>query len=512
MVVRRQGHTEQAVAYLRQALRLKPEFAEANCSLGDALFQQGKLAEAAIFYREALRLRPNYPDACNNLGNTLMGLGQAAEALASYRQAIHWRPNFAEAHCNLGDALAKARKTEEALACFREAVRLRPNYSEAYNSLGNVLIEAGHWEEAAICHREALRLRPDCAEAEFNLCYGLKAQGKAAEAAVRYQDALRLYPDHADGHFNLAHALLLLGNFTDGWAEYEWRWKTKGWSAPVAVPPRWDGSPLNGRTLILHAEQGFGDTIQFVRYASLLKRRNAVVLFVCQKRLARLLERTPGVDRLIPSDVPAPPADVYAPLLSLPHLLGTTLNTVPAEIPYLTPEAELVERWKHKLGASSNFRVGIAWQGQPEHAKDRERSVPLRQFAPLACIEGVQLISLQKGFGAEQLAEVGDLLPVVELGLELDQEAAFVDTAAIMTNLDLVVAVDSAVAHLAGALGVPVWVVLPIEPDWRWLLDRDDNPWYPTMRLFRQTARGDWPGVFARVAAALREKPERHLV
>jgi len=448
-----------------------------------------------------VRLRPSYAEAHNNLGNTLKALDRLPEAAASYREAVRLWPDLAEAHNNLGSALLELRRPEEAESSLRQALRHRPDFAAAHSNLGSALLELRRPEEAESSLRQAIRFDPHSAEAHNTLAGTYLAQGRLEEAVAAYRQAVRLQPDHAEAHSNLGIMLLMKGDFAEGWPEYEWRWKGKGWSVPAGAPPRWDGSALEGRTILLLTEQGLGDTIHLVRYAALVKSRGGTVVLACQKALTRLLARAPGIDQLVPADEPVPETDVYAPLLSLPRLLDTTLASVPADVPYLTPEPELVERWKRELGPPSGLRVGIAWQGNPEYRKDRERSVPLRQFEPLARLEGVQLVSLQKGQGVEQIAEMAGRFSILDLGSRFDDFAA---TAAALVHLDLVVTVDSAVAHLAGALGVPVWLALPFVPDWRWLLDRDDSPWYPTMRLFRQQKRGDWPGVFERITATLR--------
>ena len=295
-----------------------------------------------------------------------------------------------------------------------------------------------------------------------------------------------------------------MGRFEQGWPGYEWRWKCKEFgSLPPFQPPLWDGSSLDGRTILVHAEQGLGDTLQFIRYVPSLHQRGGRVILMCQPPLVRLLTRSPGIERLLAHGDPVPEFDVHTPLLSLPRLLGTTLESVPADVPYLEAEPQLVEAWRHRLGSYPGFKVGIVWQGNPKFRLDRLRSIPLAQFAPLARVPGVHLFSLQKGPGAEQLAAVTDRFPVTDLGRRLDD---FMDTAAVLKNLDLVISVDTAIAHLAGALGIPVWVALPFAPDWRWLMGREDSPWYPTMRLFRQTRPGQWEDVFHHIAEALQRR------
>jgi hypothetical protein len=301
-------------------------------------------------------------------------------------------------------------------------------------------------------------------------------------------------------------AWLVSGDLERGWPEYEWRWRTKDFPRRSFAAPRWDGEALEGRTILLYAEQGLGDTLQFIRYAPLVQRRGGVVLVEAQPALVPLLKSCPGIDQLVPSGSPLPDFDVQVPLLSLPALLHTTRDTVPADMPYLSADPARSERWAAELRGIPGFRIGIAWQGNPTYRDDRHRSLPVKHFEPLARLPGVRLVSLQKGFGREQLASVPDW-NVLDLADRLDEAGgAFMDTAAVMQHLDLVVTSDTAIAHLAGALGVPVWVVLPFARDWRWLLDREDCPWYLTMRLFRQKRWGDWDELFTRVAQAVQSR------
>ena len=368
-------------------------------------------------------------------------------------------------------------------------------------------MEQGELDEAMAHFQQALQIEPYYAEAHNNLGIVLLEQGRTDESLTRFQEAIQLKSDYADAHFNRSATLLLMGHLKQGWPEYEWRSKRKEIAACPFHQPVWDGAPLAGRTILLHSEQGMGDMMQFIRYAPLVQQYGGRVVFECYEPLIRLLGRCPGIDQIVSKGSVLPEFDVHAPLLSLPGILGTSLATIPASVPYIHADEELIAHWRRELGPSRAFKVGIAWQGNPKFPTDRWRSFRLAQFEPLARLDGVRLFSLQKGPGAEQIGEVADRFAIMDLGRTLDEATgAFMDTAAIMKNLDLVVTSDTSIAHLAGALGVPVWVALPSAPDWRWLLQREDSPWYPTMRLFRQTARGDWDGVFARMAATLQER------
>ena len=511
-----QGQPAEAIACYQNVLRLRPGYADAHNGLGAALRHLGRLGEAVDCYRAALRLKPDYADAHNNLGDALSRLGRTDEAVAHYRQALQLRPNFAAAYNNLGAALRQQGQLAAAADCYRQALRLLPNYAEAHYNLGTACTQQGRLDDAVASYREAVRLKPEYAEAHFHLGQALRARGHQDEALAAFRRLLQLRPDNPEAHLSRALTWLLLGDFEQGWPEYEWRLQCKDFYRPPFSRPRWDGSPLQGRTILLHAEQGLGDTLQFVRYAPLVKGRGGSVILACQKTLLALLAGCPGIDRLVAADAEPPPFDVHAALPSLPALFATTVATVPATVPYLSADPTLVERWRSELSASPGFKVGIAWQGNPNYPADRYRSFPLARFAPLAGVPGVRLFSLQKGPGTEQLRAAG-MFPVIDLGPRLDEGTGpFVDTAAVMKNLDLVVTVDTALAHLAGALGVPVWLVLSSAADCRWMLDREDSPWYPTLRLFRPSAGDAGADVFARLAAALRERaaatPVRALV
>jgi tetratricopeptide (TPR) repeat protein len=500
-----QGRLTEAVASCQRALRLKPDYAEAHSNLGVALAKQGRLTEAVASQQQALRLKPEFPEALNCLAGAFRQQGKLTEAVASYQQALRLKPEYAEAHSNLGVALEEQGRLTEAVASCEQALRLKPDYAEAHNNLANALRRQDKRTEAEASYKEALRLKPEYAEAHSNLGVTLAEQGKLTEAEASYQHALRLNPNYAEAHVYLAHVWFLSGDFERAWPEYEWRRKRQDFSPPSFFQPLWGGSSLRGQTILLFAEQGQGDTLQFIRYALLVQRRGLTVIVQCQAPLQRLLATCAGIDRLVLPRAALPSFDVQAPLLSLPRIFRSTLATIPANIPYLSADPELRTRWQQQLSGIGGFKVGIAWQGNPEHKRDQWRSVPLLAFAPLAGVPGVRLVSLQKGAGREQVPDLADRLGVLDVADRLED---FADTAAVMVNLDLVITVDTAVAHLAGALGVPVWVVLPLVPDWRWLLEREDSPWYPSMRLFRQNAWGDWAGVFERLTKALRQQVE----
>lgn len=538
IALRHKGKTAEAVASYREALRLRPAYPEAHHNLGIALGSQGRHEAAIASFEQALRLKPDYPEARLNLAGALNDLGRHAESADAYREAIRFRPDDARAHKNLGITLAKQNKLDEAIACYREALRLRPDYADAHNDLGIALAKQLRFADAAESYRRALAHRPDYAEAHNNLgntlrnlgrfdesiasynrAVELKPQyadaynnrgiafaelGRFDEAIASYSSCLELRPGHADAHLNRALTRLRQGDFARGWAEYEWRLRKRGVPPKPPTQPAWNGFPPAGLRIRLVAEQGLGDSIHFIRYAALLKQRGATVHFEAQERLIKLLARTPGIDTIYPLGQDPPEYDVYAPLMSIPGLMGTGLDAIPADVPYVHPDPDLVDYWRRELAAYPEFKVGINWQGNREYSGDFHRSMPLSHFAALARVPGVRLFSLQKNAGYDQLKELGDAFPVVDLGPRLDEASGpFMDTAAVMKNLDLFITSDTAVAHLAGALGVPVWVALSSAPGWQWMAGREDSPWYPTMRLFRQSRLGDWPSVFERIAAEL---------
>jgi len=388
----------------------------------------------------------------------------------------------------------------EAVACYRRALELKADNPTAYYNYGTALSDQGLLADAVACYRRALSLKPDYADALNNLGFALKRQGQLDEAATCYQRALELRPGFAECRLNLGVLRLLRGDFAAGWPDYEARWPAGKVAARDFREPLWDGRPLEGKTILIHAEQGFGDTIQFIRYAPLVAQRGARVIFECQKPLLRLLAAWPEIERLVPEGEALPTFDVQAPLLSLPGIFHASLETIPVHTPYFFAAPQAVGQWRGELGAIGGRKIGVVWHGDPRQENNRARSIPLRCFEPLAGLPGVGLVSLQKGAGAEQLQDAAGRFPIAEVGSRLND---FMDTAGAIMNLDLVIACDTAVAHLAGALGARVWVALCYVPDWRWLLDRDDCPWYPTMRLFRQKQPGDWPGVFAEIKTAL---------
>jgi FkbM family methyltransferase len=510
----RKGQGEAAIAHYTQAIALNPNYAHAHHNLGMVLYDQEKLAEAASHYRRAVELMPENVNVYNSLGVTLYRQKHYEEAIAVYEQAIAIQPNYVIAHDNLGIVLKQIGRIEEAIAHYERAIALNPNFANAYNNLGNTLREQGQLELALANCEQAIRLQPRFAEAHNSYGCVLVELGRFAAAIAAYEQAICLKPHYPDAHLNLGLILLLLGDLRRGFSKYHWRWQTEQCSALRYPTALWDGSELPDRTILLTAEQGFGDTIQFSRYASLVAQRVGSVVIACQKPLLRLLATVPGVTRCVDRDRDDVETHVHAPLLELPYILGTTLETIPAPIPYLTcpspplPTPQLpscTEAINHVCPPTPNpqpFKIGIVWSASPTSATSAKRSCTLSHFLALLDLPEIALYSLQVNPSESDQAVLQDQNRVWDLHNQLQD---FADTAAAIAQLDLVISVDTAVAHLAGALGKPVWTLLPWVADWRWLRDRDETPWYPTMRLFRQTQAGDWTEVFERVKKALRE-------
>jgi Flp pilus assembly protein TadD len=531
-----------ACACHENAIAICADFPEAHNNLGIALQKLGRLADAAAAFERASSLKPDYHEAVYNLGNVRRAEGDLAAAATAFRRAIALRPDAPHAHNNLGNALQQAGRLVEARACYERALALRPGHLSALNNLGNVCRAEGKFAEARTLFERALALKPAYADAHNNLAIVLRLEGRFAgalvhydravaltpnaagphnnrgnllqdlgrldEAATSFERALALEPDFPAAHHNLGMALLAAGRFEAGWREYEWRWRTPqaaGLARRFAEPP-WRGEPLSGGTLLIHAEQGFGDTLQFCRYVPLLARRGHRIVLEVPSPLMRLMGSLAGVAdggiEIVAQGDALPPFDRHCPLLSLPLACGTRLDTIPSNGPYLAADPAAREAWRQRLAADGpELKVGLVWSGNPRAdmpelaAIDRRRSIAVDLLAPLATCPGVRFYSLQKQ---------GDPAPP-GLGLvdAMAEMRDFADTAALVANLDLVISVDTAVAHLAGALGRPVWLLNRFDNCWRWLAGRDDSPWYPTLRLFRQSRPGDWTDVIARVGQAL---------
>jgi tetratricopeptide (TPR) repeat protein len=432
--------------------------------------------------------------------------GRVADAERVYRQVLGQAPQDANAWCYLGIALHDQRKYHEAVEAYQKALGINPQFPIALNNLGNTLRYVGDVERADRSFQKALDLKPDYFNAYKNRGT-LHAWNGSPELAFKYYScALELNPNDAELHRNLGVIKLLQGEFREGWLEYRWRWKVGDLNRPAQMPI-WDGTDLNGKSILLTAEQGLGDTLHFVRFAQVLRERGAKTLVYAQAPLMALLQNCKNLGPFYPNNLPLSQSfDCQCSLIDAADLLNVDLQSIPSLPSYIQPPENLVGYWEQRmLKRPSEFRVGIAWQGNPGHQADMFRSIPLSYFEPLSEIPGVRLISFQQGFGTEQIKQWRGK-PLGVLPEDVDKSSgAFMDTAAIMQSLDLVITSDTSIAHLAGALGVPTWVGLNFVPDWRWLMEREDSPWYPSLKLFRQTKTGDWAGVFANMKQALED-------
>jgi tetratricopeptide (TPR) repeat protein len=495
---------DEAVASYDRALAAQPNFVEALYSRGNVLEQLKRFEEALASYDRALALRPNFVEALYNRGNLLRELKRFDEAVASYDRVLAFRPDVVEALQNRGHALEQLQRFEEALANYDRALALHPDLVEALLNRGKIFHELKRLEEALASFDRALAIRPGFAEALYNRGSTLTELERFEEALSSYDRALAERPDYTSAHFNGALCRLMIGDFDRGWEEYEWRWETEGLrhARRGFTQPLWLGQEeIAGKTILLHAEQGFGDTLQFCRYVPLVVARGARVVLEVQKPLQELMSSLNGVAHIISRGDPLPDFDLQCPLLSLPLAFRTRLETIPSAVPYLHASPQASNNWERRLGPRDRPRIGLVWSGNPANPRDLVRSIDFNSFLSLLDINAT-FISLQKDVRAADAMVLNERRDLLHFGDEL---SSFSDTAALISNLDLVITVDTSVAHLAGALGKPVWVLLSFLGDWRWLLDREDSPWYPTARLFRQDATRTWDNVIARVHVAVHD-------
>ncbi|MCS7166901.1 MAG: tetratricopeptide repeat-containing glycosyltransferase family protein [Gemmatales bacterium] len=504
------GRLTQAENAFRQIVERFPHYAPAYGNLGLVLRRLGRWEEAVQAFHRALALDGQFVEALNNLALLLRDLNRISEALPYLERAVQLRPDQAVLHANLAQLYRQLQRHTEAVRHFRLALATQSGHLDICIGLSLSLLALGEEGEAESWARLATELAPQHADAWNALGTILSTMGRYAEAQQCFDESLRHNPQNHLAYLNRGMIYLTQGRWQQGWDDYEHRLYTNLPEWQRFASPRWQGEPLHGRTIMLVAEQGIGDTIQFIRYAQVLRQQGARVLLECPRNLVALLSRVVDLESCYAQGDPLPPYDVYSPLLSVPRYIGTAPDTIRFEVPYIAPNGDLVEHWRPILSQLKGFRVGIAWQGNPNYPNDRQRSVPLQMFRSLAEIPGVRLVSLQKGPGEEQLTKCD--FPVVDLGRHRDEaHGAFMDTAAIMQHLDLVICIDSAIAHLAGALGRPVWLLLGYVCDWRWGTEGETTFWYPTMRLFRQPKRHDWATVFAQVAKHLCSLVEQNL-
>jgi Flp pilus assembly protein TadD len=470
---------------------------EEQLKTGLSHHRASEFAEAERIYRQILAVQPDHVGALHLLGALVGQAGQPEAALELIGRAIRLKPDHVIAHNNLGNILRDLGRINDAIESFRQAIRLNPGFALAYNNLGIALTSVGQLDEAVEVLRQSIRLQPDLSEAYSNLGNALSERGEVDEAIASYRQAIELKSDFAGAHWNYARLLLKLGKYEEGWKEFEWRLRTPHWMRMGVnfAQSRWTGQDARGKTILLVSDASLGDAMHLIRYAPLVAGRGATVLLECQAELVPLLNRVHGVSKVFACGGRLPPFDWQIPLFSLPLVFGTTMETIPADVPYLSAPAERIEQWAKRLRGDSSFKVGLVWAGSL--GRDA-RSCLLASFAPLGAIPGVSFYGLQKGPEANQPVPAG--MRLIQLGDELGD---FADTAALVSNLDLVISVDTSVAHLAGGMGRPVWTLIYFDPSFLWLRDRADSPWYPTMRLFRQPRKGDWDSVITRVVDAL---------
>ncbi len=494
-----------AMAAYEHAIAIAPENPLAYNNLGVALLKQHMLDEAVAAFRKAVALAPENPDFLFSLGSALTDRGKTDESIPLLEQGTKRWPNNVNGLTNLGLAYVTARQAKRGLPPLQQALLLEPNDPELHNNLGAAYEALNEYEQAATCYRQALNIKADYPQPLNNLGNIALAKLDLDEAISFYQQGIALEPNLADAHMNLGLVHLLRGEFEEGWREYEWRrFATSEKNKQQSFSqPEWQGEPIIGKRILLHAEQGLGDTIQFARYARLVKEREqATVILQCQPPLTRLLQSAKGIDTLVDTDTQLPAFDIHASLLSLPHRLKTTIDSIPDQAPYLAAEPDLKSDWTERLKQFTGLRIGFAWAGNPTHRNDKNRSCELAPFLSLSELPGTVFFSLQKGPASAELPRKTGTSgqKIFDFTNELKD---FADTAALLANLDLLITVDTSLAHLAGAIGIRTWLLLPYSPDWRWLLARSDSPWYKNLRLFRQEAIGDWPSVFKQIQHCL---------
>jgi tetratricopeptide (TPR) repeat protein len=503
-----QGQFGEARGLFSAAVKANSGIAAVWCNLGQAEYALKRPAEALQYFEKARALAPDDADILYQHANALLSLDRTHDALAEFQMVLARKPQHFEARLNSGLAQATLGFSDRALGDFDAALALAPQHPIAHYNRGVALIRLGRYAEAVAANDRAIAAAPQHSGAWLNRGKAMAQLHRMDEAIKSYGEVLALRKDHADAHFNQALALLSIGDYRRGFTEYEWRWRRTGMPPQKSRGrPLWLGEyPLAGKTILLHAEQGLGDTIQFARYVPLVAARGAKVVLEVQPELKSLLSRLEGAAAVMARGETPPPFDVHCPLGSLPLALKTELHTVPAPTSYLSADEVHLNKWSTRLQQIPQPRVAIAWSGNPAHDNDRNRSLPFGTLAPLFTM-AANLISIQRDLRSEDAARLAAETRLTHLGGELDD---FSDTAAVLALCDLVISVDTAPVHLAGAMGRPVWVLVPFAPDWRWTLEGEITPWYPTARLFRQDlfrqdSPSDWDAVIARVAAALNE-------
>ncbi len=528
---------ENACRCYRNVLALQPDNAQALNNLGVLLQNTGQTQEAMDCYQKAIQIDPKQVNAYNNLGNICKEKNQYSQAIAYYQKAIATNPNYVQAYANMAAVYGKQRNFAKAIELFEKALAIAPQHADIHANMASILTDANQVTDAIKHLQIALRIKsndPDLlgkyvttlvrarkfTDAETKIQQLLKLapqyppsyliagmcyvqQTKFTQAEQMFKHALSLDSECANAHFYYSMVLLTKGHFSQGWQEFEWRWQKPDFTSQKRdfAQPLWDGKPLNGKTLLVHTEQGIGDSLQFIRLLNKVKAFGDSIILECEPVLETLFRRSFSLKQVVNKTQKLPKFDTHIPLLSLAKLFNITLETIPKDTPYLQADAELCAHWAEQFKQYSGCKIGIVWAGNPQHSNDYNRSMPFATIKPLLTVPNTHFFSLQKLlFGKES-----HKLPLYTQMIDLDPYLKDFDaSAAIIENLDLVISVDTATAHLAGALGKPTWILLPFSPDWRWLLERDDSPWYPSAHLFRQTKPGDWATVIAKVVDSLR--------
>jgi tetratricopeptide (TPR) repeat protein len=506
IVLKRLEQWPEALTAFQSAISLRPEGAEAHYNMGNCLRAMGDLRGAADAFCAAVRHQRGYYAAYNNLAITLLDLGRVDESIAACRRAIEIDPSIPSGWENLGLGLDRAGQPEDAIKALREAIRLDPNFTSAHTHLGVVLLEIGRLAESLECQLRAVELDPTNARFHNRLGNVLAAGGRFDEALEAYRKAIAYDQSSIEAHVNLGIYLMLVGRFDEGLHEYEWRLKMDNSGAARFATPLWDGKPFPGRTLLIWAEQGYGDAIQMARFIPRARALGGTVVVECREPLRRLFEPLSGVGSVVLLGNELPPHDFHLPMMSLMRVFRESRPPISNDIPYISAPKDAQDRLVHAFRQGRQMRAGIVWKGSITNQNDRNRSIPFEEIrALLSQSKNISFYSLQ--VESDVASASLEALRVVDLSPYL---ADFADTAGAMTHLDLVISVDTAAAHLAGAVGKPVWVMLPYSPDWRWMLNREDSPWYPTMRLFRQKSPEDWGGVIEKIVVALRDFADSH--
>jgi tetratricopeptide (TPR) repeat protein len=551
----KEGTITKALQFYKKAVEYLPDDAQTNFAYANLLYGQNKISEAIEYYKKTLAIKNDIPAAHHNAGVCLEKNKEYDAAFKHFQEATRLQPEYTSAYLHSGNILKDQKKHTEALTCFEQGLRATPHSLDLLQAAAGVLkelnrfdeaiayyrtaceqnpqnltclLELGNtynmlnlWPEALECYKKILEIRPNTHEVLYNFGYTLKKMGRVQEAITVYDKVLEINPTYPHARFSRSLAYLSLGDFTRGWPEYEWRWQAYNESPKKYPQPVWDGSNPAGKTILVYAEQGLGDTFQFIRYAKCIKDQGGKVIAIVQKPLKKILSLCPYLDTVLTPHDPKPDFDAHIALMSLPLVYKTEITTIPTDIPYLYAKPELVEQWRTKLAADKNFKIGLCWQGNPFYSSQFLRqavagkSMHVKTLLPFGAIKGITLYSLQKMSGADQLDTLGDKLVIHTIdGLD-EENGPFMDTAAIMKNLDLMITIDTSIAHIAGGLGIPVWCLLPEPADWRWLLKRSDTPWFPkNMRLFRQPKPGDWNSVINEVARELEkllaQKPQKN--